>query len=162
MGGDDEGASRLPELVRDDGEETLLPCAIRVRDRRLFGLEYIRLSGYTHPMENLALVFQSLEEEIRLRILALLLEEQELCVCDLMAVLQLPQSTVSRHLSHLRNAGWLRDRREAVWVHYSIAKPLGPLQQSLLPVLRHFFHDEAVAKADIGRLRSFDRGSSCA
>jgi len=113
-------------------------------------------------MENLASVFQSLEDETRLRILALLFEEQELCVCDLMAVLQLPQSTVSRHLSHLRNAGWVRDRREAVWVHYSIAKPLGPLHQSLLPILRHFLRDEAVAKADTERLRSFARGSSCA
>ena len=113
-------------------------------------------------MENIALVFQSLEDETRLRILSLLLEEQELCVCDLMADLQLPQSTVSRHLSHLRNAGWLRDRREAVWVYYSIAKPLGPLQQSLVPILRHFLHDEAAAKTDIERLRSFARGSSCA
>ncbi len=113
-------------------------------------------------MENIAQVFQSLEEETRLRILALLLEEDELCVCDLMAVLQLPQSTVSRHLSHLRNAGWLRDRREAVWVYYSLAKPLGPLQQSLLPILRHFLHDAALAKADIDRLRGLARGSSCA
>ncbi|HEY6837564.1 MAG TPA: metalloregulator ArsR/SmtB family transcription factor, partial [Geobacteraceae bacterium] len=117
---------------------------------------------YISCMENIALVFQSLAEEIRLRILALLLEEQELCVCDLMAVLQLPQSTVSRHLSHLKNAGWLSDRREAVWVHYSIAKPLGPLQQSLLPVLRHFLRDEPVAKADVERLRSFNCGNSCA
>ncbi len=113
-------------------------------------------------METIAQVFQSLEEETRLRILALLLEEQELCVCDLMAVLQLPQSTVSRHLSHLRNAGWLHVRREAVWLYYSIAKPLGPLQQSLLPILRHFLSDEATVKADIGRLHGLARGSSCA
>ncbi len=113
-------------------------------------------------MENLATVFQSLEEETRLRILALLLDEEELCVCDFMAVLQLPQSTVSRHLSHLRNAGWLRDRREAVWVYYSMANPLGPLQQSLLPILRHFLHDQATVKADIDRLQGLGRGSSCA
>ena len=115
-----------------------------------------------HVMENIAIIFQSLEDETRLRILALLLEEQELCVCDLMAVLQMPQSTVSRHLSHLRNAGWLRDRREGVWVYYSISKPLSPLQQSLLPILRHFLRDEAVAKADIDRLCGLARGNSCA
>jgi ArsR family transcriptional regulator len=114
------------------------------------------------PMETIASLFQSLEEEVRLRILSLLLAETELCVCDLMAVLQLPQSTVSRHLSHLKNAGWLRDRREAVWIYYSIAKPLGPLQQSLLPILRHFLYDEPVAKADIDRLHELSRSSSCA
>ncbi len=113
-------------------------------------------------MENLASVFQSLEEETRLRILALLLEEQQLCVCDLMATLQLPQSTVSRHLAHLKNAGWVQVRREAVWVYYSIARPLGPLQQSLLPILRHFLHEEEAVKADIVRLRNFARENSCA
>ena len=113
-------------------------------------------------MENIAQVFQSLEEEVRLRIMALLLEEQELCVCDLVAVLQLPQSTVSRHLSHLKNAGWLRDRREGVWIYYTIAKPLGPLQQSLLPILRHFLHENGAAKKDVERLRTFSRGSNCA
>ncbi len=113
-------------------------------------------------MENMALVFQSLEEQVRLRILSLLMEEEELCVCDLVAVLQLPQSTVSRHLSHLKNAGWLRDRREAVWIYYTIAKPLGPLQQSLLPILRHFLHEEPLAKTDIERLREMARGSNCA
>ena len=113
-------------------------------------------------MENIALVFQSLEDETRLRILSLLLEEQELCVCDLMTVLQLPQSTVSRHLSHLRNAGWLKDRREAVWAYYSIARPLGPLQQFLLPILRHFLHEEEVAKTDLERLRNTALGNQCA
>ena len=113
-------------------------------------------------MENSASLFQSLGDETRLRILSLLLEEGELCVCDLVAVLQLPQSTVSRHLAHLKNSGWLRDRREAVWIYYTIAKPLGPLQQSLLPILRHFLHEEAVAKSDIERLREMARGSSCA
>jgi ArsR family transcriptional regulator, arsenate/arsenite/antimonite-responsive transcriptional repressor len=113
-------------------------------------------------MENIATLFQSLEDETRLRILALLLEEEELCVCDLMAVLQLPQSTVSRHLSHLRNVGWLRDRREGVWIYYSILKPLEPLHQSLLPILRHFLHGEATAKSDIDRLRGLSQGNSCA
>lgn len=113
-------------------------------------------------MKNLAIVFQSLEDETRLRILALLLEEQELCVCDLMAALQLPQSTVSRHLSHLKSASWVQDRREAAWVYYSIVKSLGPLQQSLLPILRHFLREEEPVKAAIERLRSFARDNSCA
>lgn len=113
-------------------------------------------------MENIATLFQSLEDETRLRVLALLLEEEELCVCDLMAVLQLPQSTVSRHLSHLKNAGWLRDRREGVWIYYSILKQLGPLQQSLLPILRHFLRDETASRGDIERLRGLSRGNDCA
>ncbi len=112
-------------------------------------------------MEPLTLVFQSLAEEPRLRILALLLEEPELCVCDLMAALQMPQSTVSRHLAHLKNAGWLHDRREAVWSYYALAQPLGPLQQSLLPLLRHFLSEQPTAAADRLRLGGFRSTKSC-
>jgi ArsR family transcriptional regulator len=113
-------------------------------------------------MENLTHAFKALSDETRMRILALLLDEPELCVCDLMAVLQLPQSTVSRHLSHLKGAGWLGDRREGVWVHYALARPLGPPQQSLLPLLRHFLHEEPTARADRERLRGLSRHNRCA
>jgi len=113
-------------------------------------------------MENIATLFQSLDDETRLRIMALLLEEEELCVCDLMAVLQLPQSTVSRHLSHLKGAGWIKDRREGVWSYYSIARSLKPIHQFLVPVLRNFLPSTEAAKGDLERLRGLDRGSSCA
>ena len=54
--------------------------------------------------------------------MALLLGGQELCVCDLMAALDLPQSSVSRHLSYLRNAGLVDDRRQGIWMYYTINK----------------------------------------
>lgn len=113
-------------------------------------------------MENIALLFQSLDDETRLRIVALLLEEDELCVCDLMAVLQLPQSTVSRQLSLLKSAGWLKDRRDGVWVHYSINRSLGPIQQFIVPVLRNFLPVTEAAGKDLERLRSLHQGCRCA
>lgn len=112
-------------------------------------------------METTALTFQSLAEEIRLRILALLLAGEELCVCDLMAVLQLPQSTVSRHLAHLKNAGWLRDRREGVWSYYALNQPLPPLLQSLLPLLGHFLREQDVTRADRQRLATVRNQQAC-
>jgi ArsR family transcriptional regulator len=69
-------------------------------------------------MKNPVQVFKSLGDETRLRIMALLIGGQELCVCDIMAALNLPQSTVSRHLSYLRNAGLVDDRRQGVWMYY--------------------------------------------
>jgi len=113
-------------------------------------------------MQELTNVFQSLEEDTRLRILALLMEAGELCVCDLIAVLQLPQSTVSRHLSHLRNAGWVQDRREGVWIHYSIAKRLGPLQVSLVPILREHLLKQEIVMADMEKLAGLAKGNRCA
>ena len=58
---------------------------------------------------------------IRLRIVLLLQAEGELCVCDLMAVLKLPQSTISRHLAYLKRSCWVDIRREGLWKHYSLS-----------------------------------------
>lgn len=132
-----------------------------IKDRFLL-LAFIRFGGYIFSMEQTALIFQSLSEEIRLRILSLLMGTEELCVCDFMAVLQLPQSTVSRHLAHLKNAGWLLDRREGVWIYYRMAPSLPTLQQSLLPVLDIFLKTQAVAVADRQRLIACQKNVNCA
>lgn len=77
---------------------------------------------YSFIMKTTAQIFKALGDETRLRIMALLLGGQELCVCDLMAALDLPQSSVSRHLSYLRNAGLVDDRRQGIWMYYTINK----------------------------------------
>ena len=71
-------------------------------------------------MKTTAQIFKALGDETRLRIMALLIDGGELCVCDIMAALNLPQSTASRHLSYLRNAGLVDDRRNGVWMYYRI------------------------------------------
>ena len=71
-------------------------------------------------MKIIAQIFKALGDETRLRIMALLVNGQELCVCDIMAALHLPQSTASRHLAYLRNAGLVDDRRQGVWIYYKI------------------------------------------
>jgi ArsR family transcriptional regulator, arsenate/arsenite/antimonite-responsive transcriptional repressor len=112
-------------------------------------------------MDTIALMFQSLDDTTRLRIVALLLEEDELCVCDLVAVLQLPQSTVSRQLSLLKSVGWLKDRREGVWIYYSINRSLAPIQQFIVPVLRNFLPDTSAARADLARHRNTNEECGC-
>lgn len=113
-------------------------------------------------MENPALTFQALSEEIRLRILALLIDTDELCVCDFTAVLQLPQSTVSRHLAHLKHAGWVRDRREGVWSYYALAHPLPTVHQALLPVLKNLLPKQDIARTDRKRLITCHEEGNCA
>ncbi len=112
-------------------------------------------------MKTTAEIFNSLEDENRLRILVLLLEAKELCVCDIIAVLQMPQSTVSRQLSILKKAGWLSDRKEALWVYYSINCMLPPLQQSLLPVIHHFLRDGEIARSDQAKLTKHNHEKCC-
>ena len=66
------------------------------------------------------LLFKALSDATRLRILALLAAEDELCVCDLTRALGLSQPMISRHLASLREAGIVSDRRAGVWVHYRL------------------------------------------
>jgi len=112
-------------------------------------------------MKTTARLFKALSDETRLRILCLLLDG-ELCVCDIMEVLQLPQSTVSRHLAYLKNAGWLDDRRCGVWMYYSIVDNGNDLQKSLLKSLRENLPALEVAVVDRERLCGFSQHNRCA
>ncbi len=64
--------------------------------------------------------FEALADPIRRRILAMLLEADERCVCDLHGALDAPQPKVSRHLAVLREAGLVLARRDGVWMRYRI------------------------------------------
>jgi len=112
-------------------------------------------------MKREAQLLKALADETRLRIL-LLLTAGELCVCELMAALELPQSTVSRHLSYLKNSGWLLDRRAAVWMYYRLNPADHLLAGALLPVLCAQLESTPRAAADRAKLESFRRqASSC-
>lgn len=70
-------------------------------------------------MEELARIFKALSDETRLRIIKLL-EEGELCVCDITASLDMVQPKISFHLSALKEAGLIKDRKQGKWIHYSL------------------------------------------
>jgi ArsR family transcriptional regulator len=106
-------------------------------------------------------MFKALADETRLRIICLLLQG-ELCVCDIMAVLQLPQSTVSRHLAYLKNSGWVDDRRCGVWMYYSIADNGNELQKGLLANLQNARSSLETAANDRLRLIELSRTNNCA
>ena len=64
-------------------------------------------------------IFKALSDETRLRIVKLL-EKGELCVCDIVAALDIVQPKASFHLGVLKDAGLIQDRREGKWMHYRI------------------------------------------
>ena len=70
-------------------------------------------------MKNLLNIFKALSDETRLRIVKLL-EQGELCVCDIVAALDTIQPKVSFHLSTLKEAGLIKDRKQGKWIHYRI------------------------------------------
>lgn len=74
-------------------------------------------------MEKILEIFKALSDETRLRILNLFIKSgRNLCVCELMDALKLPQYTVSKALSTLKNAGLFTTEKEGTWVYYRLDK----------------------------------------
>lgn len=105
-------------------------------------------------MKHTARIFKALADETRLRILTLL-SRGELCVCDLMSILDLPQSTVSRHLAYLRNAGLVSDRRQGVWMYYQLSEPQDPLHAEIHHLIVTRLTDQNQAQRDFSALEDF-------
>ena len=106
-------------------------------------------------MEELAKTFKALSEEIRLKILWLILAEGELCVCEIERILEISQSKASRHLRYMQNAGLLKDRRAGISVYYRISETLSPEQKALLKTLKKLLESEGYACKEL--LEKFER-----
>jgi len=72
-------------------------------------------------MRDLLIILKALANPARLRIVKLL-EAGELCVCDIITVVGLKQSTISKHLNILKNAGLVDDRKDGTWAYYRLSK----------------------------------------
>src|SRR6187402_1990426 len=94
--------------------------------------EYMARTIKERPaVDQLESLFKALADKTRLRILALL-GNNEVCVCHIHDSLGLPQPTVSRHLAYLRKSGLVAARRDGVWMHYQVSRSLTPVIQGLV------------------------------
>ena len=107
------------------------------------------------------LMFRAFSEPTRLRILHLLAPHGELCVGDLVAVLQVPQPTASRHLAYLRRAGLVIVRKDGLWKHYSLAPAGSPFHTTLLACLLGCFREVPELDADRQRHARLARAGGC-
>ena len=112
-------------------------------------------------MKNHVQLFKTLADETRLRILILLYAKGELCVCDIIAALLLPQSTVSRHLAYLKKSATVIDRREGLWIYYSINRK-NLLMEAMESILRRNLQDSSAAANDHQRLLTYSKENNCA
>ena len=89
-------------------------------------------------VDDLDTVFKGFADPTRIRILSLL-AAGELCVCDIVAILDLPQPTVSRHLAYLRRTGLVEATREWKFAHYRLAEPEHAVHRNLIGCVRTCF-----------------------
>lgn len=111
-------------------------------------------------MDTLLKPIRALGDESRLRILWML-EERYLCVCELQEGLGLSQSTVSRHLQVLEEAGFVLSERDGLWKNYRLNPSPPPTAQALLSVVRLAAQHQEEARALRARVRTIHREILC-
>jgi len=87
-----------------------------------------QFEGYTGKLK-------ALSDSTRLKILYLL-SNDELCVCEIISALDKPQSSISHHLNILKNLGFIKGRKDGIWIHYSLISPkIAVLVKELIKLL---------------------------
>ena len=95
---------------------------------------------------------KAVADPTRVRILKML-AGGELCVCQIIAVLALSPSTVSKHLFLLKSAGLVNDRKEKKWVHYALDRGnRDPHVAGILRELAGWLDADQIIVADRARL----------
>jgi ArsR family transcriptional regulator len=112
----------------------------------------------TPSLDESTKTLRAFADPVRLRLLNLLSEDREICVCHLHEALDLPQPTVSRHLAYLRKSGLVSGRKEGLWVHYRLARSKSGLGRILLGCLGSCMGDPKIFAEDLKRLA---RAVSC-
>jgi ArsR family transcriptional regulator len=112
-------------------------------------------------MREITRVFKALSDSNRLRILKML-EVKPLCVCEITEVLRLATSTVSKHLSILREADLISDSKEGKWVIYQLNPSTGNEQvNQLLPLIKKWLPEDEIVKQDLEKVKFVDRNIIC-
>lgn len=110
-------------------------------------------------------VLKAAADPSRARILKML-ENRELCVCQMVAVLGLSQSTVSKHLSLLRAAGLVDERKNGRWVYFRLGdSAVNPYAQNMLALLHGWLKKDALIREDaekLARIRKVPVDQLCA
>lgn len=113
-------------------------------------------------MRQVSNLYKALSDQNRLRIL-MMLREKPLCVCEIVNILQLANSTVSKHLSILRNMDLIMDEKEGRWVNYRLATPAeSDLITGVMDQLADLFKGDDTIMSDRKALMDVDRYDICA
>ena len=112
-------------------------------------------------LDKQAEIFKALSDKSRLRILKML-QKKSLCVCEITEILQLATSTVSNHLSILKEAGLIVDEKDKKWINYMInPNPDSSEVASVLVSLHLLLEDDLMVKKDRELIKTVNREVLC-
>ncbi len=112
-------------------------------------------------MNKLIQIFKALSDKNRLRIL-LMLSRKKLCVCEIQAILGVTISTVSKHLSILKDVGFISDEKEGKWINYLLNKSSKEaVLIQLLLLIQFYLSDDELVKSDLEKVGTVCRNQLC-
>ena len=123
-------------------------------------METIRMTEESTTVSQIDLMFRAFCDRTRLRILNLL-HGGQLCVGDIVDLLQESQSKVSRHLAQLRKAGLVEVRKEGLWCHYSLSTPETEFHSQILKCAVTCFLEVPEVQADNLRAAEIRESGGC-
>ena len=112
-------------------------------------------------MRNFIKVMKALSDPNRVKMVKLL-QHRVMCVCEIQASLGIAQSTVSKHLKILEDAGIITFSKDGLWMNYRLADGAqNPYAASLLGNLRHWLEDDDDVVKLIRQSRTINRETIC-
>lgn len=106
-------------------------------------------------------VMKALSDPNRVKVIKLL-QRREMCVCEIQACLDIAQSTVSKHLRILEEAGLVDFYKEGLWVNYRLADGAqSPYVANLLGNLRHWLEDDPDVQESVAHMGGLNREELC-
>ncbi len=112
-------------------------------------------------MKDFIKVAKAISDQNRVKMLKML-QHKKMCVCEIRALLQMAQPSVSKHLKILENAGLVSSEKEGLWVNYFLSDgSSSPYAASLLGNLKHWLSDDHEIAQMIAKLPEIRREDIC-
>lgn len=112
-------------------------------------------------LKDIEKTIKALADKNRLRIICLLNERPDLCVCEITNIIGLSQPTISSHLRLLENARLVESDKDGLWVNYSLKGPLDPLSKDIVETISRDLKSDKQVLSDLESLKSINRDKIC-
>jgi len=112
-------------------------------------------------LKQITKVIKAVADEGRIRILCLLKNKKDLCVCEITEIIGLAQPTISSHLKLLENAGLIESYKDGLWVNYNIAGDIDSFSGQFIQALYKNLENDKQIKIDGQNTKKINRDTIC-
>lgn len=112
-------------------------------------------------IKHITKIIKALSDENRIRIICLLKNKKDICVCEITEIIGLAQPTISSHLKLLENAGLIESYKSGLWVNYNISSNLDSFSEHCIETLCKNLKNDKQIKSDLEKIKRVNRNIIC-